>query len=96
MKLTAGVNFISVKRTDFLHERRFGRFFLVTRTYKNDVRTKNCEFYIDEIDTWLACFGHQLTENRMLADMSSISSQAKVFNQSHCALMLSELEKKMR
>jgi len=35
-----GVNFINIKRVNFLYKRRFGSFFLVTCTQKNDVRTK--------------------------------------------------------
>ncbi len=41
VKLTPVVNFINVKSANFSYERRFGSFFLVTRTYKNDIRTKD-------------------------------------------------------
>ncbi len=41
MKLTTVVNFINILLTNFSYKRCFGSFFLVTCTYKNDVRTKN-------------------------------------------------------
>jgi hypothetical protein len=37
-KVPTGVNFINVKHANFSYKRRFGSFFLVTCTLKNDVR----------------------------------------------------------
>ncbi len=41
MKLTTGVNFINILRTNFLYKRHFGSFFYVHGSCQNNVRTKN-------------------------------------------------------
>jgi len=49
VKLTPGVNFINVKRTNFSYEHRFGSFYYVHVTH---VTRKIRAFNVDEIDGW--------------------------------------------
>jgi len=54
--LQAAVNFINVKRKNFLYDRLFDSLFLVTLYVEKAAETmfvqKNCVFNIDEIDYW--------------------------------------------